>query len=124
MQKSNKRIGGDFEKYLCKELARQGWWAHFLSPGPGGAQPFDVLAIRGSSVMAIDCKTCKSRWFSYSRIETNQRLAFDMLMEKSDKRKVKCGFSILHDDKIIFLPYERVLADEKHGRRSYDLEER
>lgn len=118
---SNKKIGTGFEEYMCKELARQGWWAHFLAPSRGGAQPFDILAIRGSSVLAIDCKTCKSRWFSYSRIEDNQRLSFDTLMKKADKRKIKCGFMVLHEDRIVFIPYERVLEDEKHGRRSYDL---
>lgn len=124
MDSSNKRVGTRFERYMCDELSRQGWWVHFLSPNAAGAQPFDIIAIRGSHVLAVDCKTCKSKWFSYSRIETNQRLAFDMLMAKVDKRKVKCGFYILHDDKIIFLPYEHVLEQEARGKHGYNLEEK
>lgn len=121
---SNKTTGTRFEQYMCNELGRQGWWVHFLAPGYNGAQPFDIIAIRGSSVLAVDCKTCKNRWFPYSRIENNQRLAFDTLTAKTDSRKVKCGFYVLHDDKVIFIPYERVIEDEKRGRHGYDLEER
>ena len=117
----NKKIGTQFEKYMCKELAREGWWAHFLSPSAGGSQPFDIIAIRGSHVLAIDCKVCKGDWFSYLRIETNQRMAFDLLRSKSDSRKVKCGFMVLHDDRIVFIPYEQVLEDEKRGKHGYDL---
>lgn len=121
---SNKATGTRFERYMCDELSRQGWWVHFLAPGYNGAQPFDIIAIRGSSVLAVDCKTCKSRWFSYSRIEMNQRMAFDRLMAKTDKRKVKCGFYILHNDSVVFLPYEHVIEHEKHGGKAFDLEER
>lgn len=121
---SNKKIGMQFEKYMCEELSRRGWWAHFLTPSAGGSQPFDIIAIRGSHVMAIDCKTCKSRWFSYSRIETNQRMAFDTLRAKSDNRKVKCGFIVLHNENIVFIPYDKIIEDEKRGKYSYDLEKR
>jgi len=120
---SNKRIGSSFEKLVCDRLARDGWWVHFLSPNSYGAQPFDVIAIRGDKVLAIDCKTCKSRRFSYDRIETNQRMAFDMIRAKAGEN-LSCGFVILHDGKIIYLPYTKVLADETRGKRSYDLEER
>ena len=121
---NNKKTGMQFEKFMCKELARRGWWAHFMSPGPGGAQPFDIIAIRGSHILAIDCKTCVTKTFPYSRIEDNQRLAFDALMDKSDSRRIKSGFAISYGDRIVFLPYEQVITDEKNGKKSYCLEGR
>ena len=124
VMESNKRIGSRFERQVCDKLAKDGWWVHFLAPGANGAQPFDVIAMRGKRVLALDCKTCRSKYFSYDRIETNQRMAFDMLRARVSDDVISCGFVILHNDKIVFLPYAKILADEAIGKRSYDLEAR
>ena len=111
----NKSTGTQFERDFCKKLAENGWWVHFLTPNGRGAQPFDVLAIKDSSVVAVDCKTCAGDLFPFSRIEDNQRLAFDALLWKTD---AKCGFAILYNDEVRWLEYSDVKMLERVGARS------
>ena len=119
---NNKKTGSQFEKEFCQYLAENGWWAHFLTPNASGAQPFDIIALRGRNVYAIDCKTCAGDKFSISRIEDNQRLAFSHIIWKSTS--VKCGFAILYNDEIYYVPYEDVLVFEKYKVKTIKLTER
>lgn len=119
---NNKKTGSQFEKEFCQYLAENGWWAHFLTPSASGAQPFDIIALRGREVYAIDCKTCASDKFPISRIEDNQRLAFTNITWKSTSGK--CGFAILYNDEIYYVPFEDVLVFEKYKIRTIKLTER
>ena len=105
---NNKKLGTKFEQLFCNWLAENGWWAHFLAPNTSGAQPFDVIAIRGNQVYAIDCKTCESDRFSFDRIQENQYLAFKSIMWKSSN--VQCGFAIWHKEELFYIPFEDVLT--------------
>lgn len=99
---NNKKLGTKFERKICHMLNRDGWWVHFIEPKQSGAQPFDIIAVRGGRAIAIDCKTCAKNTFSIDRLEDNQIFAFD-------KWKA-CGNSdpyviVEHDDDIYVIPY-------------------
>ena len=117
---NNKKTGMKFERKVLDMLAVDGWWAHFLSPDKSGAQPFDIIAIKNDAVLALDCKTCADKSFSFSRIEDNQFMAFQSLIWKTN---VFCGFVILHDDDIYLLSFTDILAEMKKGRGSVKLTE-
>ena len=99
---NNKQIGTAFERELCEILAKKGYWVHFITPDARGAQPFDIIAVRDGKVMAIDCKTCVAKSFNISRLEDNQRMAFDKWMA--------CGndmpwVAVKHENKIYMVSY-------------------
>lgn len=119
---NNKKTGMQFEKEFCQYLAKNGWWAHFMTPSASGSQPFDIIAMRGRDTYAIDCKTCANDRFPFSRIEDNQRMAFMSIIWKS--ANVKCGFAILYNDEIYYVPFEDVLVIEKYKGKTIKLIER
>ena len=107
---NNKKIGTAFERYMCDRLAKDGWWVHFISPDSRGAQPFDIIAVRDGVPVAIDCKTCDDHIFRISRLEENQRFAFD--------KWISCGNSlaylaVLHGGKVYMVYYKQLLSDGK-----------
>lgn len=77
---NNKERGTQFEKRMCRILAEQGWWTHFIEPKMNGAQPFDIIAVKDGVAVAIDCKTSAKETFSISRLEDNQIYAFEKWM--------------------------------------------
>ena len=118
---NSKKIGTQFEQEFCKYLSEHGWWAHFLSANSKGAQPFDIIAIKDEYVYAIDCKTCSTERFAFSRIEDNQRMAFDIIIHCSSD--VICGFAIKYNLSYYFIPYSFVLAKEAMGEKSIKFTE-
>lgn len=119
---NNKKTGSQFEKEFCQHLAENGWWAHFLTPSASGAQPFDIIALRGRDVYAIDCKTCADDKFPISRVEDNQWFAFRSIMWKSTN--VKCGLAILYNDELYYVPFEDVLVFKEYNIKTIKLTER
>lgn len=117
---SNKKLGTKFERDYLKRLADNEWWAHFLNPDASGAQPFDILALRGSETMAIDCKTCASNRFPLSRIEDNQFWAFRSIIWKCD---AYCGIAVLHNNEIYLIPFEHILSAQRRNESSIELKE-
>ena len=99
---NNKKLGTDFEVDMCELMARSGFWVHFIEPNRAGAQPFDIVAARGGRAYAIDAKTCAAGSFNISRLEDNQRMAFDLWLS--------CGnympfVAVKHDDVIYMIDY-------------------
>lgn len=82
---NNKKLGTDFETEFCELLANRGYWVHFISPDRRGAQPFDVIAVKGGEAYAYDCKTSVKRKFSIARLEINQIAAFERWMKCGNK---------------------------------------
>ena len=85
--KNNQQRGKDLEKRFMEYLSRQGYWVHFMHPAPDGSQPFDIIACKGmksglANVCAFDCKTLEGDRFPLSRVEDNQRTAFQLLNRK------------------------------------------
>ena len=79
---NNKVLGGSYEREVVKLLSQEGYWSHRLEENHKGAQPFDVIAVKGGVAFAIDCKTLdeKEKYFYISRLEDNQVLAFEKWM--------------------------------------------
>lgn len=120
MTMNNKNVGTKFERQACEYLRQNGWWVHFLSPNQWGAQPFDIIAIRGGKTYALDCKTCKAKTFLLSRMEDNQFLSFSALTRNSS---AECGFLISHDDKIYYIDFSCINKIIKDGGKTIRLTE-
>lgn len=80
---NNKRLGNSFELEVCTIMSNLGYWVHFLSPDPRGAQPFDIIAVKNGKARAIECKTLSEdkHYFPIDRLEDNQILAFEKWMQ-------------------------------------------
>lgn len=78
---NNKQLGTEWERRFCELMAKNGFWVHFINPNASGAQPFDVIAVKGNKAFAFDCKTCKSGSFTINRLEQNQMFAFDKWLD-------------------------------------------
>lgn len=99
---NNKILGTAFENRMCDELADAGYWVHFITPDKRGSQPFDIIAVKDNVPVAIDCKTSVKKIFPITRLEDNQRLAFD--------KWVRCGnqfatVAVEYKDQIFWIPY-------------------
>ena len=95
---NNKQRGTAFEKEVVELLASQGWWVHFINPDVSGAQPFDIIAVKDTDAVAIDCKTSSRRRFGFDRLEDNQVFAFEKWM--------MCGNTV----PMIFVKYNGQIA--------------
>lgn len=113
---NNKKLGTNFEGFMCTHLSNQGWWVHFMSPDRRGAQPFDIIAVKNGFAMAIDCKTCSDHILRISRVEENQHYAFQRWMKCGNKNAF---LAVLHDHKIYMVDYQLLLE-----RKFIDLNER
>ena len=116
----NKKTGTTFEREFLAYLGENGWWAHFITPNATGAQPFDILAIRGRDVYALDCKTCAANRFPLNRVEINQQLAFSQLEEKTE---AQCAFICLYENEMYYVPWWLVKAYMNVGQSSIKLTE-
>lgn len=105
MTNRNRKKGNTFEKRLCKLFAEQGFWVHNLAQNASG-QPFDVIAVRDGTAVAIDCKVCSNDTFDPRRIEENQAYAMTVwhnkgngggwfAIELSNKQIVMLSFIVL-----------------------------
>jgi Holliday junction resolvase len=78
---SNKKTGSNFEKELAKIFSDLGYWVMVI-PDDKQGQPFDLIIAKDGRPCVIECKTCARKTFDISRIEVNQRYAFE-LFEKT-----------------------------------------
>lgn len=99
----------DFENYTCRMMSESGYWALRIPKNESGAQPFDVIAIKGNNVVAFDCKVCSTRRFPMRRIEDNQWLSFEQMQKKTD---AVIGIMAYYNNNIYFIPYEDLLRNE------------
>lgn len=99
---NNKKLGTEFEKQVVDLLSKQGYWVHFITPDSRGAQPFDIIAVKDGMAVALDCKTCVNRYFSISRLEENQLMAFDKWLSCKNTTPL---IAVLHKDKITMIDY-------------------
>lgn len=77
---SNRKNGNVFEKELCRDLSKCGFWVHLMTQNSQG-QPFDVIAARNGVSYPIDCKDCAKDIFKMERIEENQFSAMSLWKE-------------------------------------------
>ena len=100
---NNKRLGTAFEREFCEMLAARGFWVHFMSPSASGAQPCDIIACKDNTPYLFDCKTCEDDTFRISRLEDNQKFAFERFLKKGNKMAF---IAVKHKEKIYLIPYE------------------
>ena len=78
----NRSTGGRFEQEMSHILAENGFWVHVMQQNKAG-QPADLIAVRGKFHTLIDCKVCEGGFFSFDRIEDNQRSAMRTFFRKA-----------------------------------------
>ena len=94
-----------FERDVCSFYFEHGYWAHRIARDERGAQPFDVIAIRGNYVVAVDCKVCSRKSFPLARVEDNQRLAMQIMTERTN---AFVAFLCYFEGKVYVLPFIEV----------------
>lgn len=77
----NRTTGGRFEQELSQVLAEHGFWVHVMQQNKAG-QPADIIAVKGKFHTLIDCKVCDGGFFSFDRIEDNQRSAMKLFFRR------------------------------------------
>lgn len=114
--------GLQFEHDFCKWLQNRGYWALNIPRAKTGAQPFDVIAMRGHFVLCADCKVVSSqaRRFTLERVEDNQWLA---MQSCRDKTGAFCVFAVFHviTNQLFLIPYIRIEDAKKAGAASIEL---
>ena len=117
--------GREFERWVENKLSDCGYWVHRMAESNTGSQPFDIIALKRHSVFALDCKVISTKrpYFPFSRVEENQKLAFDKLI-KCYKNNLTTGFMIYYEGDIYFLNYHlfKVLSDVDK-KKGYKLTE-
>ena len=117
--------GREFERWVENKLNECGYWVHRMAESNTGSQPFDIIALKRHSVFALDCKVISTKrpYFLFSRVEENQKLAFDKLI-KCYKNNLTTGFMIYYEGDIYFLNYHlfKVLSDVDK-KKGYKLTE-
>jgi len=115
--------GAEFERKFCQWAKENNWWALNIPHSKAGQQPFDVIAIKGSAILACDCKviSSKSNVFPLSRVEDNQWLAFASLEKKSPFSII--GLAIWHNpySQMFFIPYKMLRIARDKGQASVEL---
>ena len=104
---NNKKLGNAFEEEVCKLLAQNGYWVHFIVPDARGAQPFDIIAVRDGVARAIDCKTCVAGSFNISRLEANQIMSFELWLKCGNEEPL---VAVKHQERIFWIPYSKLKA--------------
>ena len=115
MQKTdNRTVGGKFEQELSHILADNGFWVHVFQQNKAG-QPADLIAVKGKFHTLIDCKVCENGFFSFDRIEDNQKLA----MKKFTNRAYElCYFALkLSDGSIRMVSLSRLETIRNRGNK-------
>lgn len=118
---NNKSLGSKFEKDFADFLSKKGYWVHYIEGAAHtGAQPCDIVAIRRDSAELYDCKTLnnKNGLFPLSRVEENQRLAFERLRECRNHNTI-FALAILWNNDIYFIDFDNIDFTQK----SIDLKE-
>ena len=116
--------GREFEKYMVDWLSEKGFWVHRIAESNTGSQPFDIIALKGHMVFALDCKVISTKrpYFTFSRIEENQKRAFKK-MQDCYKGILLCGFMIYFEDNVYLLDYEIAKKWMEEGKKGITLTE-
>ena len=110
----NRSTGNRFEQELSHLLAEDGFWVHVFQQNKSG-QPADIIAVKGKFHTLIDCKICDSGYFSFERIEENQRMAMSSFTRKSNEL---CYFALkLPDGSIRMVSLSRLVTIMGRGRK-------
>ena len=90
-----------FEMDFAKLLAANGFWAHRITPNAAGQQPADIIAVKGTHHLLIDCKLVSHHHgFYFTRVEDNQRDSMDLFKVRGGEQG---WFAILLPDRSIWM---------------------
>lgn len=118
---NNQKRGKDFEQRFVKYLQSIGCWVHFIQPSPDGSQPFDIIAGKNNILSAFDCKTLDGNRFPLSRVEDNQRMAFQLLNKKGN---MLTYFAVEVSENVVkFIPSIHIEKAIKEGKKSITMNE-
>ena len=117
--KEESMTGREFERWMENKLSRCGYWVHRMAESNTGSQPFDIIALKGYSVFALDCKVISTKrpYFPFSRIEENQKRAFEKLYE-CYSGILLCAFIIYFEGDVYLLDYQiakKLMGEGKKG---------
>lgn len=110
--------GQKFEQELCELFKALGYWALNIPRNATGAQPFDVIAMHGNKVYAIDCKACERSSFPLERVEDNQWAAFEVMRDRTD---ATVGIMTYHKGDLHFIPFGELCDARELGMKSIKL---
>ena len=116
--------GREFERWVEKKLSDCGYWVHRMAESNTGSQPFDIIAFKRYGVFALDCKVISTKrpYFPFSRIEENQRRAFEKLYLRY-AGTLLCGFVIYFEGGVYLLDYLIVKKWMEEGKKGIPLME-
>lgn len=116
--------GREFEKWIENKLNERGYWVHRMAESNTGSQPFDIIALKGHGVFALDCKVISTKrpYFPFRRIEENQKRAFEKLYD-CYRGMLLCGFLIYFEDDVYLLDYEIAKKWIEAGKKGIPLME-
>jgi len=114
---NNKQLGTEFEQEMCRLLKDQGMWVHFMTPDATGSQPFDIIAVKNTCAVAIDCKTSAKPIFSLDRLEWNQKLAFALWRKAGNGEGL---IAVKYDAQIYFIEFGELETAKKIDLREIE----
>lgn len=115
---NNKQAGTEFEREFCEQLAKDGFWAHFMGGNKNG-QPADIIAVRNEKAYLIDAKDCQNDRFVLSRIEDNQHMAMRVWELCGNNQGL---FALKTSEGIYMLAYGMVQVLEIAGVKSLNID--
>lgn len=121
MQKTdNRSTGNRFEQELSHMLADAGFWVHVMQQNKAG-QPADIIAVKGVYHTLIDCKVCDKGFFSFDRIEENQKMAMRMFQRKCENL---CYFALkMADGSMWMISLERIETLKGRGKKRLTMDD-
>ncbi len=116
--------GREFERWVENKLSDCGYWVHRMAESNTGSQPFDIIAFKRYKVFALDCKVISTKrpYFPFSRIEENQKRAFEKLYLRY-AGNLLCGFVIYFEGGVYLLNYLVAMNLIREGKKGITLTE-
>lgn len=125
---NNITIGNKTEKTVSSMLREKGYWVYNCPRNSSGAQPIDLIGIKGGKTIVcwfIDGKHVREQnpSFPLSRIEPNQLASMKYLNEFAKINITNLGFAIQFERtrEIYWLCYDKVLDMIKNDEKSINL---
>ena len=118
MNKSNKKLGNDFESELCEVFSAHGYWVHNFASKKTG-QPADIIAVKKCGAYLIDAKECTKDIFKLSRVEENQKNAMDLWLDCGNT--MPC-FALNTSKGVYMVPWGNIKFIIEKGTKQIDMD--
>lgn len=125
---NNTTIGNKTEKTVSSVFRQHGYWVYNCPKSQTGAQPFDLIAIRGGEnyiVWFVDGKHVRQNEVSFTldRIEPNQWASMEYASGFAKVNVENMGFAIEFErtNEFYWLSYKDALELVKNNQKSINL---